>query len=269
MSFSVRAVTVIAAVSLGALASQVLPPGPKDAPVQAANPAVEGETNEAPPQSPPRAERAGDLPLRHAILRDEKDDDSIEARILKTLGKPTTVEFIDLPLEDCITFLKEYHNVNIWLHKTALTDEGVALDQPITLRLAEVRLESVLNLLLEPAQLDWIVEDEVMKITPRSWADRHPETRTYDIHNLVAAGHKPEDLIASITKCVAPSSWTGKDAVAGISHTGGVLVVRQSQRVHSEILRLIDELDEIAESHDEGGAVKEARTAAFTLRHVH
>src|SRR6266446_6245701 len=40
-----------------------------------------------------------------------------EEKIRRTLSKPTTVEFLDLPLEDCITFLKEYHNINIWLDK--------------------------------------------------------------------------------------------------------------------------------------------------------
>src|SRR5262249_19889145 len=47
-----------------------------------------------------------------------------EQKILDAMVKPTTVEFIDLPLEDCITFLKEYHNINIWLDKGKLSDEG-------------------------------------------------------------------------------------------------------------------------------------------------
>jgi hypothetical protein len=74
-----------------------------------------------------------------------------EEKIRKSLSKPTTVEFLDLPLEDCITFLKEYHNINIWLDRPTLTDEGVALDQPITLKLAGVSFRSVLKLLLERA----------------------------------------------------------------------------------------------------------------------
>src|SRR5262249_8310241 len=73
-----------------------------------------------------------------------------EEKIRRTLSKPTTVEFLDLPLEDCITFLKEYHNINIWLDKPTLTDEGVALDQPITLKLAGATLRSVLERLQQP-----------------------------------------------------------------------------------------------------------------------
>jgi hypothetical protein len=157
----------------------------------------------------------------------------------------------------------------MWLDKAALSDEGIALDQPVTLKLAGVTLESVLHLLLEPVQMDWLVQDEVLKITTRSWAEKHPETRTYDIHNLLDAGHKHEDLIAAITKCIEPASWSGKQATAGISHTGGVLVIRQSQRVHSDIAHLLEELDEIADTREAGEAGKEAKTAAFTVRRIH
>jgi hypothetical protein len=269
MSYSLKAVAVFAAISLGVVASQILPGSAEDKPDQSATKPETRPDEEQTESHPPTNPRGGDLPLTHAILRDEKDDDSEEARIVRTLAKPTTVEFLDLPLEDCLTFLKEYHNVNVWLDKVSLTDAGVALDQPITLKLAGVTLESVLHLLLEPAQLEWLVQDEVLKITTKSWADKHPETRTYDIHNLIEAGHKHEDLIAAITKCIEPASWSGKEATAGISHTGGVLVIRQSQRVHSEIAHLLEELDAIADMKEESDAAKETKTASLTVRRVH
>ena len=108
-----------------------------------------------------------------------------EERIRRTLSRPTTVEFLDLPLEDCITFLKEYHNINIWLDKATLADEGVALDQPITLKLAGVTMRSVLKLLLEPLQLTYVIEDEVMKITTSAKAGEKLTTRVYPVGDLV------------------------------------------------------------------------------------
>src|SRR5262245_5390231 len=160
MSYLLKVGAAFAAISLGVVASRILP-RVADKPQQASQ-KTETAPAEDQAESPPAAKpRGGDLPLSHAILRDEKDDDSIEARIVRTLAKPTTVEFLDLPLEDCITFLKEYHNVNVWLDKASLSDEGVALDQPVTLKLAGVTLESVLHLLLGPVQLDWIIQDEV------------------------------------------------------------------------------------------------------------
>jgi hypothetical protein len=108
-----------------------------------------------------------------------------EEKIRRSFSKPTTVEFLDLPLEDCITFLKEYHNINIWLDKATLADEGVALDQPVTLNLAGVTLRSVLKLLLEPMQLTYVIEDEVMKITTSAKAGEKLTTRVYPVGDLV------------------------------------------------------------------------------------
>jgi hypothetical protein len=268
MSRSLSAVAIIAAISLGALVSQVLPRGAnakQDRPLAEAD-AQPGEAREQPPAK--SSPRHASVPLQHAILRDEKED-SAEAKIAKALDSPTTVEFLDLPLEDCLTFLKEYHGINIWLDKSTLTDEGVALDQPVTLKLAGVRLESILNLLLEPIQLDWIIQDEVLKITTRAWAEKHPEIRTYDVQNLIDAGHAPEDLMASITKCTSPNSWTAKGATAGISHTGGVLVIRQSQRTHAEIGRLLAELDDIAVQNEEDDDAHAKRNAIVSVRVYH
>src|SRR5262245_64206875 len=156
MSYLLKAVAIFAAISLGIVASQILPGGAEDTPDQPAQKSEAAPADDQAESHPPAKSHGGDLPLSHAILRDEKDDDSAEARIVRTLAEPTTVEFLDLPLEDCITFLKEYHNVNVWLDKVSLSDAGVALDQPVTLKLAVVTLESVLHLLLEPLQLDWI-----------------------------------------------------------------------------------------------------------------
>ena len=100
-------------------------------------------------------------------------------------GQPTTVEFLDLPLEDAITFLKEYHNINIYIDKPTLTDEGVAIDQPVTLKLAGVTFRSVLKLLLEPVQLTYVIEDEVMKITTSAKAGEKLQTRVYPVGDLV------------------------------------------------------------------------------------
>ena len=108
-----------------------------------------------------------------------------EEKVRRVLDQPTTVEFLDLPLEDAITFLKEYHNINIYIDKATLADEGVAIDQPVTLKLAGVTLRSVLKLLLEPVQLTYVIEDEVMKITTSAKAGEKLVTRVYPVADLV------------------------------------------------------------------------------------
>jgi hypothetical protein len=120
---------IIAAISAAALASQFHLGNDTDEP--------DAEPADAPAAQKPRAHarlRANDLPLAHAILK--KEDESPEEKILSALDKPTTVEFFDLALDEAINFLSEYHGINIWMDKHTLNDVGVALVQPVTLKLA-------------------------------------------------------------------------------------------------------------------------------------
>jgi hypothetical protein len=210
-----------------------------------------------------RRPRGADAPVTRAIMKDEEA--SVEEKILNALDKPTTVEFVDLPLEDCLTFLHEYHGVNIWLDHQTLADEGVAMDAPVTLKLKNVKFESILNLILGPVQLDWVIQDEVLKITTRSSAREHPEVRTHPVQALLDAGHTPQELIESITSCIEPDSWTSGKGTAGISHSGGVLVVRGSQRVQTEIAQLLSELEDIA-TEEADQPDKRERDAVVSVR---
>jgi len=108
-----------------------------------------------------------------------------EDKIRRSLDKPTTVDFTETPLEDAISFLKDYHDINIWIDRATLSEDGVALDTPITLKLAGVSLRSVLKLLLEPSQLTYMIEDEVMKITTATKASDKLSVRVYPVGDLV------------------------------------------------------------------------------------
>jgi hypothetical protein len=108
-----------------------------------------------------------------------------EEKIRNRYDKPTNVEWQELPLEDCISYLADFHDINIIIDKVKVQEEGVALDQPITLRLQGVSLRSVLKLLLEPVQLTYIIENEVMKITTTGAAGDKLSTRVYPVGDLV------------------------------------------------------------------------------------
>ncbi len=61
----------------------------------------------------------------------------------------------------------------------------MALDQPINLKLSGASFRSVLKLLLEPLQLTYVIEDEVMKITTATKAADKLTTRVYPVGDLV------------------------------------------------------------------------------------
>jgi hypothetical protein len=242
---------LLAAVCIGGLATWA---GDKEQRTEEKPPASRDDGGRTPGKSRPAP------PLKDLRLKNEGR--SMEERIEASLDKPTEVNFIELPLDDALAFLREYHNVPIWIDRPALAESNIPLDTPITLQHSGARFESILNLLLEPIALDWLIQDEVLKVTTRERASATTETRVIDIQNLLDAGHEPNDLIESITRCIEPRSWARRnswggqdpDATGSIAHSGGTLICRQSQRVQSAILNLLLDLDDLARRQAEESA---------------
>jgi hypothetical protein len=213
-----------------------------------------------------------------------------EKKIIAALDQPVTVEFLDLPLEDAITYLKEFAHINIYFDKAQLTDEGVALDQPVTLKLANIRLESTLKLLLRPVELDFLIEDDILKITTRAAARKKLITRTYPVRDLYQGRDQLEeseppkkprargatgtpakhtDLEEAITRNIDPESWEqwvpggGPGSLTYVKETG-TLVIRQTWSVHRQILQLLRDLREakrLGQAPPEQGARRPANSA--------
>lgn len=108
-----------------------------------------------------------------------------EERIAAELDKQTDVDFQDQPLTDVVSFLADFHNIPIIIDTEALTEEGIATDTPVTRTLTGVKLRSALKIILQPLQLSYVIEDEVMKITTINKEKDRLQTRVYPVGDLV------------------------------------------------------------------------------------
>lgn len=150
-----------------------------------------------------------------------------EGKIWVTLTKPTSVDFVDYPLEDCIAFLKDFHNVKITIDSAALADEGVAPDHPITLKVDGATMRSVLERMLEPLKLTYEVGNDALKITRVASAAEGPGAAEKSTTNR---GPLPESANATRVQAVrtdgtrltfladnlADSTLSGKSDVIGV-----------------------------------------------------
>jgi len=118
---------------------------------------------------------------------DLKTYNPIEERIRAALDEPTEIEFIELPLQDALNYIKDYHKIEIQMMKADLEQEGVATDTLITLTLSGVSLRSALKLMFEGHGLPvrYVIEDEVLKITTETYAGQARSTRVYPVGDLV------------------------------------------------------------------------------------
>lgn len=205
-----------------------------------------------------------------------------ESKILEALETSVDVEFDQMPLQKCLETLEAQAKIDLWVDKVKLIEEGIALGQPVTLKLQGRKLESILNLLLRPLQCTYFCEDEVLKITTSQAARDKLITRTYPVGDLIgaiggkgrgAAGKPNEDiaangnaqpanndgqtgqqsrtkvldftgLVAAISTTIEPDSWEDLSGPGSVSpiRETNSLVVRQTWGMHRKVLQLLRDL---------------------------
>src|SRR5262249_12815185 len=108
-----------------------------------------------------------------------------EQRIYTELGKNTTIEVVEMPLKDVVTYLQDTHNIPIVLSLKKLEEASVSADTPVTKRLRSITLRSALRLILKELELTYVVRDEVLQITTPEDAESQLITKVYPVGDLV------------------------------------------------------------------------------------
>ena len=170
------------------------------------------------------------------------------------LGDRLSIEFINTPLRDVISFLQEKSKMNFFLDKDAP-------DTNVNIKLNDVPLSVILDYIL-PKGLGYVVKDNIIHITVEPL-----ELRVYDVRDLlinledrqsltaqvgatgVAEGSpskgegkdtfdRVQEIINLITSTIEPASWSangGKGMIAAREGMLGDIVVTHILGVHKEV----------------------------------
>ena len=149
-------------------------------------------TQRARPPARPRPE--SDLATRDLVLRDDDTPGAVET-ILDRLDSRLEVQAKDQPLGEFLTALARSGDFNLQLAEHLQADsESPLRTHRVTLAEPDIRLETVLDRLLEPLGLDRWIHDEALTIDLPGVIVAHPEVRTYDVARLLRNGHTVESL---------------------------------------------------------------------------
>lgn len=193
------------------------------------------------------------------------------------LATTTEFEFVDMPLDEAMDFVADFHNITVRIDESALRDAEISTDAAVNLIVTDITLRSALRMACGPLGLDFIVQDEVLKITTAKVAANTLEMRVYDVRHLSEAGFEPAALAEVITAMIDARQRSQQAVTAGrrletatstpgkglfsqddsntesaekgvVKPMPGCLVVVQSQRTHSEIVDLLDQLKQLSSS---------------------
>ncbi len=185
---------------------------------------------------------------RQALLAEwgvrKREEASNAAGIHRALRTKTKFAVKEVTLEAAIEKLAKDHDLQILIDKPTLQDEGISLELPVTLAVADITLRSVLKLVLEPQQLAYVIRNEVLMVTTETKASDQLVTRIYDIRPVLE-GDRYASLIDMITSCIQPETWDEVGGPGSIKpvHIAQALSIRQTQAVHDEIASILAEVE--------------------------
>jgi len=183
-----------------------------------------------------------------------------------------TVDFSNSTLEEAISYLRDFTNLNIIVDAEVYKNQSE--DQlKVTLKVKDLLLKSVLKLMLNSRELTAMYKEGVVLIVPKGKIDKAVTLQLYDVRDLLV---KIQDFAGPKVELVSPSKGGGgpltgatftleeprstiteefitemvkqntgdkswdENPNASINLTNGVMVVSQSKRVHEEIKRFIN-----------------------------
>lgn len=96
------------------------------------------------------------------------------------------LEFPDgTPLEEVVDYLRSEYEIEIVLDVTALDELGLGPDEPIQVNLRNVSLKSALRRMLEPLELTYVIDNEVLLVTTEEEALTKLAVKVYPVADLV------------------------------------------------------------------------------------
>jgi hypothetical protein len=209
---------------------------------------------QSPPADPPRKAVKQTVTTRLApavgpqIPAPERTPKVDEIDVEGALDRPTFADFSETPLSQTLMFLGTQSKIRIHLDDAGLANAMVDRDQAISLKLQGVRLALVLDLMLEPLNLDYAARENVLFISSKERIAALRETSVVRIGDIIPEGaagsESAERIVATITEQIDRDLWNANGGQSNIEFIPDArsLVVTTTNRTHRKIAKLLEEL---------------------------
>lgn len=176
-------------------------------------------------------------PARRTFLNDPRQ----HLRLRDALEENISVDFEDTPLESAIQQLAELADIDIRLDVSALRNARIREREPVTLKLEDRSLETVLQAAVLDLDLTWIIRNGCLWVTSKDEAENYLKTAVYDVRDLCRDADESDSLMLAITSQAEPASWDNVGGEGSIEYAKpGVLVIGHRERVHNKVLELLE-----------------------------
>lgn len=179
--------------------------------------------------------------------------DDGEARIEAGLARRISVQFVDTPLRDIVSYVGDRTGLSIQLSKK-IADAGVEANHPVTFSADNIAAEGALKLILRELNLSLLVEYGRVIVTTveETQSPEHQTTHVYPVADLLDVVRIPAregggyeldygQLIDTITTTIEPDSWSDVGGPGSITEfeNSRSLVISSRRDIHQRIASLL------------------------------
>lgn len=167
-------------------------------------------------------------PPQHLALREKLEEN-------------VSVEFLDTPLETVIEELAKSAAIDMRLDLRALRAARIRQREPITVRLSERKLKTVLQAMLMDLHLSWVLRDGVLWITTQDEANSLTKTAVYDVRDLCRDQQESDALYEAVTSQTDADMWDNVGGPGTLEFAKpGTMVVRNQENILMAVLELLE-----------------------------
>ena len=161
------------------------------------------------------------------------------------------LEFAGLPLLKAVNMLAAMGSLPVTMDADAMTQLGVAPQEPISLRLEATTVGKVLQAVVAQKGLALVVDGDQVVITAPAEYRQQLGTVRYAVTDLTGDDRQTLDqLAAMVQKLVAPDSWKASGGRGTIDTLPGTLVVTHSGNIQQQVSAFCEKLRSVATQAD-------------------
>lgn len=155
-----------------------------------------------------------------------------EEKLEAALRADTEANFPEIPLDEVMTYFSELHNVPIVIQRKDLEQIDVALDQPIDASLKDISLKNALIQILDPIELTYVVDRDLILITSKEKAAQMLKPRVYPVGDLCRSGPDDYQILAEGIRNSNLGDWKWEELHVAPGGMGGGLGPQRRQVVN-------------------------------------
>lgn len=179
--------------------------------------------------------------LRKHGRRTFAPDPAEHLALRQKLDKNVSVAFADTPLETAVGQLGKDAGIDVRLDLPALRESRVRPREPVTLKLTDRKLRTVLQAMLSNLKLTWILRDGVLWITNPEESEDFDKIAVYDVRDLCRDGGESDALQQAIVSGTNNDQWMENGGSAAIAFAKpGTLVIRGQEETLNAVLDLLE-----------------------------